>query len=162
MKRALVPVIAAGAAALVAGCGGGGSSHGSAAVGSAPSKSRGTAVDVRSSKLGRILVNGSGRTLYLFEKDKGPMSTCFGACASAWPPATTAARPVAGPGLASAKLTEVARKGGARQLVYNGHPLYFYAGDQGPGQTNGEGLRQFGAEWYVLSPAGNKVETGGS
>jgi predicted lipoprotein with Yx(FWY)xxD motif len=67
-----------------------------------------------------------------------------------------------GAGLSAAKLATSPRGGGMMQVTYAGHPLYTYAGDSSPGQTNGEGLNQFGAEWYVLSPSGKKVEKAGS
>jgi predicted lipoprotein with Yx(FWY)xxD motif len=161
--------IAAAIALLAAGCGGGNnnsssSSGGSPATTSSPATTAatGATVAVKSSKLGKILVDDQGRTLYLFEKDKSATSTCSGSCAAAWPPDTTSGTPKAGSGAAAAALTTSARADGSMQLVYHGHPLYRYAGDIKAGDTNGEGLDQFGAEWYVLSPAGNKIEKGES
>ena len=119
-------------------------------------------ITVASSSLGRILVDGHRRTVYLFEKDKGMRSTCYGACASFWPPVTTSAAPLAGKGASTAKLGTIKRSNGTLQVVYNRHPLYTYAGDAKPGQTNGEGVNKFGAEWYAVSPAGKTVENGGS
>jgi predicted lipoprotein with Yx(FWY)xxD motif len=145
-------------ALAIAGCGGG-SSGGTPAASVKPSTQHGgTTVDVRSTGLGKILVDSQGRTLYLFEKDTGAKSTCFGACASAWPPLRTSGRPKAGKGVKASLLGTTARSDGNAEVTYNGHPLYYYAGDQQAGNTNGEGLTQFGAEWYVLSPSGNKVE----
>lgn len=113
--------------------------------------------------LGKILVDGQGRTLYLFEKDSGGTSSCFDACAQAWPPLTTSGQPQVGDAAKASLLkTTTNRKDGTMQVVYQGHPLYYYQGDTKPGQTTGEGLNQFGAEWYALSPAGDKVEHGGS
>ena len=178
MKRfTTVFAAAAGAlaiAAIAAGCGGssgtaksGGSSGGrSYGYGySAPNKSaRGgvARIAVANSSLGGILANGQGRTLYLFEKDTGEASTCYGACASTWRPVTTSRAPKAGKGVVSAKLGTSKRRDGKLQVTYNGHPLYTYAGDEKPGQTNGQGIDEFGAEWYVLSPLGDKVEDGES
>ena len=65
-------------------------------------------------------------------------------------------------GLAKSKLGTTARTGGAKQITYGGHPLYYFIGDKAPGQTTGEGLKAFGAEWYVLSASGKKVEKEGS
>ena len=107
--------------------------------------------------LGAILVDGTGRTLYLFEKDSATNPTCYGACASAWPPATAAA-PHAGTGASSTLLGTVHRSDGTNQLSYNGHPLYYYAGDAKAGDTTGQGLLQFGAKWYVLGPNGVKID----
>ena len=154
--------IATGLVALaIAGCGGGGGSSpygGSASSTPAPSSGGGTSVKLASTKLGKVLVDSQGRTLYLFEADKGPMSACSGACAAAWPPLTSTGKPTAGTGLAASKLGTAKRSDGSAEVTYNGHPLYTYAGDGAPGQTNGQGLDDYGAEWYVLSAAGNKIE----
>ena len=160
MKRSLlalaVPVLALGVAACGDDSGGGSSGY-------APAPTASTAtVQLESTPLGKVLADGKGRTLYLFEKDKGPKSTCFGACASAWPPLTTSGNPKAGAGISAAKLGTSSRGSGDREVTYDGHPLYLYAGDSGPGETSGQGLNQFGAEWYVLSAAGQKVEESGS
>jgi predicted lipoprotein with Yx(FWY)xxD motif len=163
----------AAVALAVAGCGGtsGGNDAGaygapsptsSASSGSAEAPGSGRAsVALASSKLGKILVDGEGRTLYLFEADTGTASTCNGACASAWPPLTTAAQPIAGPGVSASKLGTTKRSDGTTGVTYNGHPLYTYVGDSAPGQTTGQGSDGFGAEWYVLSAAGNQIETSG-
>jgi predicted lipoprotein with Yx(FWY)xxD motif len=93
--------------------------------------------------LGQTLVDGRGRTLYVFEADTGKASTCYGACASAWPPAAAPAAPHT-TGAASAVLVgTVGRTDGTRQLTYNHHPLYYYAGDAAAGDTTGQALRQF-------------------
>jgi predicted lipoprotein with Yx(FWY)xxD motif len=115
-------------------------------------------VSAARSPLGRILVDARGRTLYLFQKDRGTASTCYGACASIWPPLTTKGKPLAGPGVLASRLGTTMRKDGKVEVTYNRHPLYYYAGDTKRGQTAGQGLDQFGAEWYVLSAAGQKVE----
>jgi predicted lipoprotein with Yx(FWY)xxD motif len=164
-KLTLAAGMAAGALALAAaGCGGGSSGGGYGGGGgtaSTPAKG-GASVGVANSNLGKILVDAQGRTLYLFEADKGPKSTCSGACASAWPPVTTKGAPVAVDGAAKAMLGTTKRADGTMEVTYGGHPLYTYAGDTSAGQATGQGLDQFGAEWYVLSPAGQKVEGGES
>jgi len=138
----------------VAGCGGGSAGYG----GSAAAPSSGNAsIKLASSDLGRILVDAQGRTLYLFEADKGAMSACGGACANVWPPLTTKGKPQVGAGVAAAKLGTSKRSDGTTEVTYNGHPLYTYAGDSGPGQTSGQGLDDFGAEWYALSASGAKI-----
>ena len=119
-------------------------------------------VELTTTKLGKVLADGSGRTLYLFEKDKGRKSTCFGACAAAWPPVTTTGKPTALKGISASKLGTIDRGHGVKQVTYNEHPLYRFIKDTGPRQTHGQGLKAFGAEWYVLSAAGKKVEKGGS
>lgn len=109
-------------------------------------------------KLGTILVGGHGRTLYLFEADKSTTSTCNGACAAAWPPLLTSGAPSTGGSAQSKLLGTSKRSDGKTQVTYNKHPLYEYAGDSKAGDTNGQGLNQFGAKWYVLDTGGNKVD----
>ncbi|EGX56801.1 lipoprotein [Streptomyces zinciresistens K42] len=109
-------------------------------------------------KLGTILVDEKGRTLYLFEADKSTTSTCDGSCAAAWPPLVTSGSPSTGGSAKSSLLGTSKRSDGTTQVTYNGHPVYRYAGDSKPGDTNGQALNQFGAEWYVLDAAGNKVD----
>jgi predicted lipoprotein with Yx(FWY)xxD motif len=153
MKRPLAiaaaPAALAGLALIAAGCGGGGGSQagttgpGYAAAGTART-ARAATVSTGHTKLGTVLVDGQGRTLYLFEKDKGVASSCSGACASIWPPLTTAAKSVAGRGLSVVKLGSVKRPDGKTEVTYAGHPLYTYAGDTKLGDTQGQGLNQFG------------------
>ena len=156
MSRIMVVIGIAVVALAVAACGG--SSGGGAYGGSTASHSSGKgSVALASTKLGKVLVDGNGRTLYLFEADKGTMSNCDGACASAWPPLTTSGKPTAGAGVAAAKLGTAKRPDGTTGVTYAGHPLYTYAGDGAPGQTAGEGLTDYGAPWYALSAAGKTV-----
>jgi predicted lipoprotein with Yx(FWY)xxD motif len=156
MRRIMVVIGIAVVAFAVAACGG--SSGGGYGGGSTASSSSGKgSVALASTKLGKVLVDGSGRTLYLFEADKGAMSKCDGACASAWPPLTTSGKPTAGAGVVAAKLGTAKRADGTTGVTYDGHPLYTYAGDGAPGQTTGEGLTDYGAPWYALSAAGKTV-----
>ena len=159
MKRLVLLVFAPALAALVvAGCGGGGS--GSTQQSKAATGSGGAAtVSLRKLNVGTALVDGQGRTLYLFEADKGPMSTCNGACASLWPPDTTSGKPKAGPGVDAAKLGTTKRSDGTLEVTYNGHPLYRYAPDTKAGEDTGQGLNQFGAKWYVLAASGIKIDS---
>jgi len=157
--------LAAAVAVAVAVTGGGGSSSapGGPPYGRPASASTGPAaakVATRRTKLGRVLVDGRGRTLYLFEKDEGMASSCYGACASVWPPLTTSGKPSAGEGVTASKLGTTKRSDGATEVTYNGHPLYTYAGDSAPGQTSGQGLDDYGAEWYALSAGGSKIDNG--
>ena len=149
---------------IAAACtGGGSSSTGAGPYGAAPTTSSGSSsaatVDLRGSKLGQTLVDGQGRTLYLFEADKAEKSNCNGVCASAWPPYVTNSAPHAGTGVTGALLGTSIRGDGGTQVTYHGHPLYYYAGDNGPGDAAGQGLDQFGAKWYVLASSGNKFAT---
>jgi len=131
----------------------------SVASASSSSGGAGTKVAVASSKLGRILVDRRGRTLYLFEKDKNGKSACYGACASYWPPLLTRAKPVAGARVKAKLLGVTRRKNGTRQVTYAGHPLYRYVADSKAGQTTGEGSTLFGAGWDVVAPSGKKIES---
>ncbi len=145
------------------GGGAGGYSGASGGASASSSASGGQAtVAVKTSKLGNILVDGSGRSLYLFEKDTGATSTCFDACAQVWPPFTSSGKPQAGAGASVSLLGTTKRKDGKTEVTYHGHPLYYYQADTNPGDTAGQKLKQFGAEWYVLSAKGVKVETRGS
>ena len=120
-------------------------------------KAGGATVMIAKTPLGRILVDSRGRTLYDFPPDKGGMSTCYGACAALWPPLTTATTPHAGAGVRAALLGTTKRSDGKLQVTYNGHPLYFFVTDTKSGQTTGQGVNQFGAPWWVLSPAGKEI-----
>ncbi len=120
-----------------------------------------TVTEAGNPKLGRILVDAHGRTLYLFEKDTGGKSSCSGSCASVWPPLTTSGRPTPGTGVSDSALGTTST-GGNTQVTYYGHPLYYYVSDSGPGQAGGQGLTQFGALWYVLSPQGHAITNGAS
>src|SRR5947209_5408708 len=150
-SAAVVPL----AALAVAACGGGGS----AATAATPKTSSGAAatVGVANSSLGSILVNSSGRTLYLFKADVGAKSACTGACATAWPPLLAKDTPTAGTGLTASKLGTITRSGGSRQVTYNGHPVYLFINDKKAGQTTGQGVTAFGAAWFALTPSGNQA-----
>jgi len=104
------------------------------------------------------VVNGSGRTLYIFEKDSKGMSACDGACASYWPPLVSNGKPVALSGVDQSLVGTTKRADGTEQVTYNGWPVYMFIGDKQPGQTSGEGLTDFGASWDALTPAGAKIE----
>ena len=127
----------------------------------APSSQAGVTVGTRKSSLGTFLIGPDGKTLYLFEADMTSRSTCSGACAQNWPPLTTKGTPIAGGGVRQSLLATRQRGDGTNQVVYNGHPLYYFAGDTKPGDTLGEGLTAFGAGWDVVSPAGTKIEKPG-
>ena len=120
----------------------------------------GAKVAVARSPLGRILVDSKGITLYDFVKDKRSKSACYGACAALWPPLTTKRKPVAGHGVRASLLGTTKRKDGKLEVTYNGHPLYYYVSDRKPGQTTGQGLNQFGAKWWVLSPVRKEIPRG--
>ena len=128
---------------------------GNASTTSAP---RGALVALRTTALGPVLVDARGRTLYVFEKDRKGMSACNTACVKFWPPVVSRAAPRAGKGVHKSLLATTRRQDGRRQVTYAGRPLYTFVGDKTAGQTSGEGLTNFGAEWYALAASGRTVE----
>jgi len=145
-------------ALAVAGCGGGSND----ATGSTPppkaSNGRAATVSVANNAgLGNILVDSNGRTLYLFKKDSGTKSSCFGPCAKNWPPLRATGKPTAGNGASASSIGTVPRSDGKPEVTYNGHPLYLFAGDSKPGDANGQGIVAFGASWYALSGSGKQI-----
>jgi predicted lipoprotein with Yx(FWY)xxD motif len=124
-------------------------------------KTGGVRVNVAKSHLGRILVDSKGITLYDFPPDRGTISVCYGACAALWPPLITHGKPVAGPGVRQSLLGTTKRKDGKLQVIYRGHPLYYFVSDRKRGQTTGQGLNQFGGPWWVLSPVGKEIHRRG-
>ncbi len=110
---------------------------------------------------GEYLTDSQGRTLYLFEKDQGGQSTCYDACARAWPPLVSEGSPVAGRGVDKEKLSTIKRKDGSRQVTYGGWPLYYFVKDDEPGDAYGQDVEGFGGEWYMVSPEGAKAEAEG-
>jgi predicted lipoprotein with Yx(FWY)xxD motif len=142
---------------VLAGCGGASGASGGTASSAA---GRGTALQVVSNpRLGKIIVDSRGRTLYDFRIDKGTMSVCYGGCASLWPPLTTTGAPVAGRGVKAALIGTTKRKDGSTEVTYAGHPLYYFAPDRTRGQISGQALDQFGAPWYALAPGGREIHT---
>jgi predicted lipoprotein with Yx(FWY)xxD motif len=107
---------------------------------------------------GTYLADANGKVVYLWEKDTTTKSECDGACAQAWPPVTTSGAPQAGSGANASMLGTTKRADGTTQVTYNGHPLYYYAGDTNAGDTNGQGSHGFGAGWYVITPKGKKID----
>jgi predicted lipoprotein with Yx(FWY)xxD motif len=171
MRRPVVGLLAlAAAGAIAAGCssgssGSGGSSSGGGGGiygggGSSPTSGQSGAATVKAttSKDGMVLVDGNGRTLYLFQKDQPNQSACSGACVSAWPVDQSSGTPKAGSGVKASLLSTIKRTDGTTQVTYNKHPLYFYSGDSQAGQQNGQGLNAFGAVWNVVAPAGVAVK----
>jgi predicted lipoprotein with Yx(FWY)xxD motif len=121
------------------------SSAGAAKVGSAHTK------------LGRVAADVQGRTLYLFKKDKHGHSACSGLCATYWPPLLTHGKPVAMKGVKRSVLGTIRRSDGTQQVTLAGRPVYRFFGDGKRGDTNGEGLTDFGAEWDAVSPSGKTI-----
>jgi predicted lipoprotein with Yx(FWY)xxD motif len=185
MKRSLilgglvVVILAAVAVVAIADSGSGGSSSTASSGGSggiygspapsatpkapaAPKPASGdVGVSVASHGVGPMLVDGSGRTLYLWKADTGMQSTCSGACAQAWPPLTTMGSVRAGHGVEAKLLGMSKRSDGSSQVTYAGHPLYLFAGDTAAGQLNGQGSNGFGADWWAVTPGGAAITQAG-
>jgi predicted lipoprotein with Yx(FWY)xxD motif len=141
----------------LAACGGNDDEAAGTAATAAPTtavqETNGTTVAVASSKLGDILVDRDGRTLYAFTKDKGNQSACSGQCASNWPALTGPA--TAGTGAQAALLSTATQANGSSQVTYGGKPLYYFAGDAKPGDTNGQGV---GNVWFAVTADGELVK----
>jgi len=161
-SKLLVSAATVAIALLGAGCG---STSPSAAVASAsPSAAASPAPSVPTTpatikvatdaKLGKILVDGNGLTVYLFVADTGTASTCYTSCAKIWPPVLTAGAPQAGAGAQASLLGTTARTDGTTEVTYAGHPLYYFIQDKKAGDTTGQGVNGFGGLWWVLTPSG--------
>jgi predicted lipoprotein with Yx(FWY)xxD motif len=151
-SAAVIPLTAL----ALASCGGGGDSATAASPPPKTASGKPATLGVESTSLGKILDDGQGRTLYVFQGDTGTKSNCSGACATNWPPLTSA-NPTVGKGASASMTGTTKRSDGKTQVTYNGHPLYTFTGDSGPGDTSGQGVSAFGGLWYALSPAGRQV-----
>jgi len=145
VRFTLALVFAAGTAALVAGA------DLAPASTSAPAT-----LTVRDSNYGRILFDGSRRALYAFTKDPRGKSTCYGACAVAWPPYIVSGPIRAGAGTTRSKYGTTRLRDGRRQLTYDGKPLYYYVHDA-VGQVLCQNVREFGGLWLVVRANGRLV-----
>jgi predicted lipoprotein with Yx(FWY)xxD motif len=104
--------------------------------------------------LGEILVDADGNTIYFFANDEEGVSNCEGDCLANWPPVPADQEPVAGDGV-TAELGTIEGNEGGEQLTVNGFPAYLFAGDEAPGDTNGQGV---GGVWWVFAPDGEPIE----
>jgi predicted lipoprotein with Yx(FWY)xxD motif len=159
---------AVGVALLAAACSSGSSSTAAAgpassaaasspAAASGASTSGATVITTASSSAGTFLTTSSGRAVYLWVKDTGDTSACSGACAGAWPPVTTTGTATAAGSAKASDLGTITRSDGTKQVTYDGHPLYYFAGDSGPGTATGQGSDSFGAKWWLVAPTGSDV-----
>lgn len=113
----------------------------------------------------RVIVDSRGMTVYefrrddpmLYQFDRDPVPTCYGACSVTWYPLLTAERPRAAGGADTAMLGTIRRKDGGLQVTYDGHPLYLYAGDRRPGQMHGQEADSFGAGWNAVERDGQAL-----
>lgn len=165
LRGAIAIVAVLLAAGLLAACGNNDSSSTTAAASSttpASSGGSGNTVSVADSGLGKILVDSNGMTIYVFGKDTSGTSACSGDCASEWPAVASSGKVAAGSGIDASKLTTFNRDDGTTQVALNGHPLYTFTGDSSPGDTNGNGLDDFGGIWNAATSAGDPVAGGSS
>ena len=144
---------------LAAACGGTGAASASPSSQPSTDAMHHAALDVKDSRFGQIVVDGQGRALYLFAADKTTEPTCYDACATAWPPLLAEkATKIDTMHAASASLTgTTTRKDSTIQVTYNGHPLYYFAGDKNPGEISCQAVVNFGAAWYVVDSSGNAI-----
>jgi predicted lipoprotein with Yx(FWY)xxD motif len=98
-----------------------------------------------------VLTDAKGLTLYSFAPDSPTKSACYGTCAAYWPP--VAGNATAGPGV-TGKIGTIKRTGGSTQATYDGHPLYTYIGDHGPGQDSGNKINLNGGLWLDVPVSG--------
>ena len=116
----------------------------------------GTTIEVADSDYGPILFDSRDQAIYLFDKEEGERSECYGACADAWPPVLTEGEPQAAGETDAKLLGTIERDDGTTQVTYAGHPLYFYA-HEGPGQVLCHNVEEFGGLWLVVTPEGSAV-----
>ncbi len=159
----------AGAAVLISACGSSGNGTSAGASAASPSTQAAqtaskqtpvanTTVAIATAKGGDgTYLTSGGRAVYLWAADSGGTSSCADACASAWPPLTTKGSPSAGAGVSASRIGTITRSDGSTQVTYNGHPLYYFAGDTAAGQTNGQGSDGFGARWWLVAPSGSAI-----
>lgn len=105
---------------------------------------------------GKYVVDGTGKTVYMLDKDNATTSTCHDACATQWPPllAQNGTPKAMDPALDDGSITVIQRKDGTQQVAYGGHPLYHYSQDTAAGQLNGAGKDDPYGHWSVLTPEG--------
>jgi predicted lipoprotein with Yx(FWY)xxD motif len=121
------------------------------------SAATGVSIEAHSGPMGTFLTDSSGKTLYLFASDSATKSSCSGGCTAFWPPLTSTGTPKATGAAASGTITTLTRSDGSKQVVYDGHPLYYFKEDSSAGQTNGQGSDNFGAKWWLVAPSGQPI-----
>jgi len=114
-------------------------------------------LSAKSSRYGKILFDGRGRVLYAFTKDRRGRSSCYGACAKAWPVYYKKGALVTGNGVRPKLVGTTKRHNGRRQITYRGRPLYYYVGDRKPGRITCQNVVEFGGRWLVVRPNGELI-----
>ena len=163
MFRLILACLAA--AAVLASCGDDGETSQATTgepseVTAAPPKAKparkGAIVRVVDSQFGRVVADRQGEALYLFDKEQGRRSRCYGECAEVWPPLVAKGKPRAGSGARRDLLGTTRRRNGRLQVTYAGHPLYYFV-DDSPGQILCHNVAEFGGLWLVVKPNGAAV-----
>jgi predicted lipoprotein with Yx(FWY)xxD motif len=169
MNKLWYAVASVGAALLVAGCGSSAktTSTGGASQPASPTPSNASAVSpaaqggasavglaLRASQYGKVIFASNDRALYMFGADHGTTSSCYGVCASAWPPLLSRSRPSVGAGLNAKLLGTTTRNDGSSQVTYGGHPLYYYSGDA-RSKIMCQAANMHGGFWYVVNADGS-------
>jgi predicted lipoprotein with Yx(FWY)xxD motif len=154
MKTPAVLAVAVTALLTLSACGGN-STTASDTAARANAGSSAAGLHTASTSLGTVLVDSSGRTVYVLSTDGPNRSTCSTSCLQLWP----AVAPGGHAGV-TAKVGSTATQSGTMTATVAGHPVYTFSGDQGPGDVNGEGLQDFGGVWYAVSPSGTAVTAG--
>lgn len=161
-RGAVAGAFAVAALTAVTACGSTGGGSASTTVPPSPSSSAGRSAaalrTAKDAKLGTLVTDGRGYTLYRFDADrsKPPTSDCTGRCAAVWPPAA-APGPGSVTGIDQHLVGTLVRPDGTRQVTLNGWPLYRYSGDGGPGRTDGQGVD---GTWYAVTPGGGEAGRG--
>jgi predicted lipoprotein with Yx(FWY)xxD motif len=170
MQRRWYSLASMGAVAAIAGCGSSSKTTVSSGASQAasPTPSNASAVSpvaggghegtpgltLHRSEFGRVIFATNNRVLYTFGADHGTTSTCYGVCASAWPPLLSKNAPSIGAGLKRGLLGTTKRNDGSIQVTYGGHPLYYYSGDA-PGKIMCQAANMHGGFWYVVNADGS-------
>jgi len=161
IARVAVPVATVALALAACGSSYGAKTAPAAAVGTPSSAAAGSGVTLsaKTGSLGAYLTDGAGRSVYEFSSDSATKSTCSGTCLTYWPALTASTPATAGTGVTAADIGSLTRSDGSKQVTYKGHPLYYFALDKAAGDIKGQGLKDFGAKWWLLSPSGSVIKS---
>jgi predicted lipoprotein with Yx(FWY)xxD motif len=143
---------------LAAACGGSSPSTSAASPSPSPAATGEKIAVATNAKLGSILVDEKGMTVYLFVADTTKESTCYTSCAAIWPPVLTDGAPQAGTGAQASLLGTTTRTDGKVEVTYAGHPLYYFIQDKAAGDAKGQAINGFGGLWWVMSPSGAAIQ----
>jgi predicted lipoprotein with Yx(FWY)xxD motif len=162
LKRWCVAGFLAAALVAITACGSSSSGGSTGSSGSAGSGSSSTSGDVMvksvKSSIGTILESTSGKAIYWFAPDTKTKSMCNGSCATYWPPVLGHAEAASGTSLPGTFGT-IKRNDGKTQATYDGHPLYYYAGDSSAGMVTGNDVNASGGLWWAMTPSGAKIKS---